>query len=118
MLKAGKECRGPREHLPGPRHCPLPSMLLVPTLSNASFCLCIESCFLFTLTRQRLPPFCQQGYLRMQGLSSTKNLQQHGVESKLLQDYTAMEDSNRRPGDHPSAPGFLTQSLDSNKEEL
>lgn len=77
-----------------------------------------ESCFLFTLTRQRLPPFCQQGYLRMQGLSSTKSLWQHGVESRLLQDYTAMENSNRWLGDHSTAPEPLTQSLDSNKEEL
>ncbi|XP_051045259.1 FAD-dependent oxidoreductase domain-containing protein 2 isoform X2 [Phodopus roborovskii] len=73
-----------------------------------------ESCFLFTLTRQRLPPFCQQGYLKMQGLSSTKSLQQHGVESRLLQDYTSMNDSSRWLGNHPSAG----QSLDSNKEEL
>ncbi|XP_028726894.1 FAD-dependent oxidoreductase domain-containing protein 2 [Peromyscus leucopus] len=77
-----------------------------------------ESCFLFTLTRQRLPPFCQQGYLKMQGLSITKSLRQHGVESRLLRDYTAVEDSSRGPGDHPSAPEPLTQSLDSNKEEL
>jgi hypothetical protein len=54
----------------------------------------------------------------MQGLSSTKSLWQHGVESRLLQDYTAMENSNRWLGDHSTAPEPLTQSLDSNKEEL
>ncbi|XP_058287572.1 FAD-dependent oxidoreductase domain-containing protein 2 isoform X3 [Hylobates moloch] len=86
-----------------------------------------ESCFLFALTRQKLPPFCQQGYLRMQGLVSTESLQQHRVESRLLQDYAPtgrrLEDSSQQPGDQeplgsPLAPGPLTRSLDSNKEEL
>ncbi|XP_069346252.1 FAD-dependent oxidoreductase domain-containing protein 2 isoform X2 [Eulemur rufifrons] len=86
-----------------------------------------ESCFLFALTRQKLPPFCQQGYLRMQGLASTESLRQHGVESRLLRDYAAvgrpLEDSRQRPGDHgpvgaPPDPGPPVQSLDSNKEEL
>ncbi|KAL2775663.1 FAD-dependent oxidoreductase domain-containing protein 2 isoform 2 precursor, partial [Daubentonia madagascariensis] len=86
-----------------------------------------ESCFLFTLTRQKLPPFCQQGYLRMQGLASTESLRRHGVESRLLRDYAAvgrhLEDSSQRPGNHrpvgvPLAPGPPVQSPDSNKEEL
>uniref|UniRef100_A0A8C5XZ76 FAD-dependent oxidoreductase domain-containing protein 2 n=1 Tax=Microcebus murinus TaxID=30608 RepID=A0A8C5XZ76_MICMU len=88
-----------------------------------------ESCFLFALTRQKLPPFCQQGYLRRQGLASTQSLRQHGVESRLLRDYAAMgrhlEDSSQRPGNHgpvgvPPDPGppAPVQSLDSNKEEL
>ncbi|XP_017658248.1 FAD-dependent oxidoreductase domain-containing protein 2 isoform X2 [Nannospalax galili] len=77
-----------------------------------------ESCFLFIFTRQKLPPFCQHGYLHMQGLASTESLQQHGVESRLLKSYAAMEDSSQGPGDHPLAPESLTQSLDSNKEEL
>ncbi|XP_003783300.1 FAD-dependent oxidoreductase domain-containing protein 2 [Otolemur garnettii] len=86
-----------------------------------------ESCFLFTLTHQKLPPFCQQGYLKMQGLASTESLRQHGVESRLLRDYAAMgrhpKASSQEPGDHgpvsaPLAPGSPVQSLDSNKEEL
>ncbi|KAF5919815.1 hypothetical protein HPG69_009804 [Diceros bicornis minor] len=86
-----------------------------------------ESCFLFALTRQKQPPFCQQGYLRMQGLVGTENLRQHGVESGLLRDYAAVgkrqEDSGRRPGDHepaghPLAPEPPVQPPDSNKEEL
>lgn len=86
-----------------------------------------ESCFLFALTRQKLPPFCQQGYLRMQGLVSTESLRQHRVESRLLRDDAPMgrdlEDSSQHPGDQellgaPLAPGPLAQSLDSNKEEL
>ncbi|KAM6162113.1 FAD-dependent oxidoreductase domain-containing protein 2 isoform 1-T1 [Erethizon dorsatum] len=86
-----------------------------------------ESCFLFTLTRQKLPPFCQQGYLQMQGLVSTKSLREHGVESRLLRDYATMgqvlEDSSQQPDDHEPvrhtlATGHLIQSLDSNKEEL
>lgn len=91
------------------------------------FCFCVESCFLFALTRQKLPPFCQQGYLRAQGLVGTESLRQHGVESGLLQDYAAAgrhrEDSGRWPGYHglvgrPQAAGPLVQPLDSNKEEL
>ncbi|XP_012331776.3 FAD-dependent oxidoreductase domain-containing protein 2 [Aotus nancymaae] len=86
-----------------------------------------ESCFLFALTRQKLPPFCQQGYLRMQGLVSTESLRQHRVESRLPRNHAAtdshLEDSSQQPGDHepldvPMAPGHLAQSLDSNKEEL
>nr|XP_027794538.1 FAD-dependent oxidoreductase domain-containing protein 2 isoform X3 [Marmota flaviventris] len=86
-----------------------------------------ESCFLFTLTRQKLPPFCQQGYLRMQGLMGTESLRRHGVESGLLQDYATMdeplEDSSQQPGEHGPEGHRLSRgpphpSLDSNKEEL
>ncbi|XP_042548979.1 FAD-dependent oxidoreductase domain-containing protein 2 [Dipodomys spectabilis] len=86
-----------------------------------------ESCFLFSLTRQKLPPFCQLRYLSMQGLASTESLRQHGVDSRLLRDYAAMgqhpEGSSQPPGSrgpnsHPLVPGPLVQSLDSNKEEL
>lgn len=95
--------------------------------SFISFCFSVESCFLFALTRQKLPPFCQQGYLRMQGLVGTGSLRQHRVESGLLQDYAAAgkrrEDSGQWPGfrepvDQPQAPGPLDQPLNSNKEEL
>lgn len=95
--------------------------------SFSSFRFCVESCFLFALTRQKLPPFCQQGYLRMQGLVSTESLRQHRVESRLLRDDAPMgrdlEDSSQQPGNQellgaPLAPGPLAQSLDSNKEEL
>ncbi|XP_059809763.1 FAD-dependent oxidoreductase domain-containing protein 2 isoform X1 [Hypanus sabinus] len=34
-----------------------------------------ESCFKFALTSQHLPPSCQHGYLNMQGLLGTKNVQ-------------------------------------------
>ncbi|XP_008054469.1 FAD-dependent oxidoreductase domain-containing protein 2 [Carlito syrichta] len=86
-----------------------------------------ESCFLFALTHQKLPPFCQQGYLRMQGLVSTESLRQHRVESRLLPDQAAAgkppEGSSQRPDDPgplgpPVAPEPPVQSLDSNKEEL
>ncbi|XP_006156574.1 FAD-dependent oxidoreductase domain-containing protein 2 [Tupaia chinensis] len=86
-----------------------------------------ESCFLFALTQQKLPPFCQQGYLRMQGLASTESLRQHGVESGLLRGYSAAgrhpEDSSQQPGErdpagHPPAPEPPGQSLEGNKEEL
>ncbi|XP_027451565.1 FAD-dependent oxidoreductase domain-containing protein 2 [Zalophus californianus] len=81
-----------------------------------------ESCFLFTLTRQKLPPFCQQGYLRMQGLRGTESLWRHGVESGLLRDYTIVgrrrEDQGQGPLSSSQAPEPPVQPLDSNKEEL
>ncbi|XP_027971465.1 FAD-dependent oxidoreductase domain-containing protein 2 [Eumetopias jubatus] len=81
-----------------------------------------ESCFLFTLTHQKLPPFCQQGYLRMQGLRGTESLWRHGVESGLLRDYTTVgrrrEDQGQGPLSSSQAPGPPVQPLDSNKEEL
>lgn len=95
--------------------------------SFISFCFCVESCFLFALTRQKLPPFCQLGYLRTQGLVGTESLRQHRVERGLLQDYATAgkhrEDSGRwpdshGPGGHPQDPGPLVQPLNSNKEEL
>lgn len=95
--------------------------------SFISFCFCVESCFLFALTRQKLPPFCQLGYLRMQGLVGTESLRQHRAERGLLQDYATAgkhrEDSGRwpdshGPGGHPQDLGPLVQPLNSNKEEL
>ncbi|XP_025973743.1 FAD-dependent oxidoreductase domain-containing protein 2 isoform X2 [Dromaius novaehollandiae] len=50
-----------------------------------------ESCFLFAFTRQKLPPFCQQGYVRMQGLVGSKRLQRHAVDAGLLEDYTVAD---------------------------
>ncbi|XDC53874.1 hypothetical protein R6Z07M_005056 [Ovis aries] len=86
-----------------------------------------ESCFLFALTHQKLPPFCQQGYLRTQGLVGTESLRQHGVESGLLWDSATMGQhqgaSNQQPGDHGPggrslAPGPPVSPFNSNKEEL
>ncbi|XP_006865345.1 PREDICTED: FAD-dependent oxidoreductase domain-containing protein 2 [Chrysochloris asiatica] len=69
-----------------------------------------ESCFLFALTRQKLPPSCQQGYLRMRGLVGTEHLRRHGVESGLLRDYTTMG--------QPSSQGPAGQPQDNMKHEL
>ncbi|KAM9671682.1 FAD-dependent oxidoreductase domain-containing protein 2 [Trichechus inunguis] len=79
-----------------------------------------ESCFLFTLTRQKLPPFCQQGYLKMQGLVGTEHLRRHRAESGLLRDYTATSQrpGNQGPVGHPLAPGPTVQPLDNKKREL
>ncbi|XP_045635569.1 FAD-dependent oxidoreductase domain-containing protein 2 [Ursus americanus] len=81
-----------------------------------------ESCFLFALTHQKLPPFCQQGYLRTQGLMGTESLRRHGVESGLLRDYATVgrrrEDGGRGLLGGSQAPGPPVQALDSNKEEL
>ncbi|XP_048812536.1 FAD-dependent oxidoreductase domain-containing protein 2 [Lagopus muta] len=50
-----------------------------------------ESCFLFALTRQKLPPFCQQGYARMQGLIGNERLRRHAVDAGLLEDHAVMD---------------------------
>lgn len=50
-----------------------------------------ESCFLFAFTRQKLPPFCQQGYARMQGLVGSEGLRRHAVEAGLLEDYALVD---------------------------
>lgn len=107
---------GPWQLLPAPSpHTSQPHSFI-------SFGFSLESCFLFALTRQKLPPFCQLGYLRTQGLVGTRSLRQHRVDSGLLQDYATAgrhtEDSGQWPGDQPQAPGPLVQPLNSDKEEL
>nr|XP_034984178.1 FAD-dependent oxidoreductase domain-containing protein 2 [Zootoca vivipara]XP_034984179.1 FAD-dependent oxidoreductase domain-containing protein 2 [Zootoca vivipara] len=87
-----------------------------------------ESCFLFALTRQKLPPFCQQGYMRMQGLMGNERLSRHGVEAGLLEDYTAVDSPDERETgstqshdplleDH-MIPNHQLQHLISTKDEL
>lgn len=51
----------------------------------------VESCFLFALTRQKLPPFCQQGYARMQGLIGNERLRRHAVDAGLLEDHAVVD---------------------------
>ncbi|KAM6285631.1 FAD-dependent oxidoreductase domain-containing protein 2 [Spheniscus humboldti] len=58
-----------------------------------------ESCFLFAFTRQKLPPFCRQGYVRMQGLVGSEGLRRHAVEAGLLEDYAPTDFSGDRPPD-------------------
>ncbi|KYO36391.1 FAD-dependent oxidoreductase domain-containing protein 2 isoform B [Alligator mississippiensis] len=57
-----------------------------------------ESCFLFALTRQKLPPSCQQGYLRMQGLVGSEGLRRHAVEASLMENYTVVDTPNELLG--------------------
>ncbi|XP_075038820.1 FAD-dependent oxidoreductase domain-containing protein 2 isoform X2 [Mixophyes fleayi] len=47
-----------------------------------------DSCFVFSLTHQKLPIFCQQGYLQNQGLKGTAYLRQHGNDAGLTESYT------------------------------
>ncbi|OPJ68856.1 FAD-dependent oxidoreductase domain-containing protein 2 [Patagioenas fasciata monilis] len=58
-----------------------------------------ESCFLFAFTRQKLPPSCQQGYARTQGLLGGERLRRHAVEAGLLEDYTLTDFSGNKPSD-------------------
>ncbi|XP_077195744.1 FAD-dependent oxidoreductase domain-containing protein 2 [Paroedura picta] len=57
-----------------------------------------ESCFLFALTHQKLPVFCQQGYMRRQGLMGNERLRRHAVEAGLMEDYADV-DSLKDPGE-------------------
>ncbi|KAL8221979.1 UNVERIFIED_CONTAM: FAD-dependent oxidoreductase domain-containing protein 2 [Gekko kuhli] len=87
-----------------------------------------ESCFLFALTRQKLPVFCQQGYMRRQGLMGNERLRQHAVEAGLLVDYNAVdflkepEAGNALLHDHlleeRMMPNHHLQHLMSTKDEL
>ncbi|XP_043824378.1 FAD-dependent oxidoreductase domain-containing protein 2 [Dromiciops gliroides] len=78
-----------------------------------------ESCFLFALTRQKLPPFCQHGYMNMQGLMGNEELRRHGIESGLMEDYSAIDEqpADQKPGD-PATPVHPSQHATSIKEEL
>ncbi|XP_025062668.1 FAD-dependent oxidoreductase domain-containing protein 2 isoform X2 [Alligator sinensis] len=87
-----------------------------------------ESCFLFALTRQKLPPSCQQGYLRMQGLVGSEGLRRHAVEASLMENYTVVDTPNELLGgqkeihdqllkDH-IIPGRPLQHLINTKDEL
>ncbi|XP_027729225.1 FAD-dependent oxidoreductase domain-containing protein 2 [Vombatus ursinus] len=78
-----------------------------------------ESCFLFALTRQKLPPFCQHGYMNMQGLVANERLRRHGIESGLMEDYSAVGEQplDQKPGD-PGIPVHPSQHATSIKEDL
>lgn len=87
-----------------------------------------ESCFLFALIRRKLPPFCQQGYMRKQGLMGNERLRRHGVEAGLLEDYAAVdspheqEDSSIQSYDQMltdhRTPNHELKQLMSTKDEL
>ncbi|XP_063283675.1 FAD-dependent oxidoreductase domain-containing protein 2 [Pelobates fuscus] len=47
-----------------------------------------ESCFLFTLTHQKLPIYCQQGYLQNRGLVGTEHLRQHSIDAGLMENFS------------------------------
>ncbi|NXP11166.1 FXRD2 protein, partial [Thinocorus orbignyianus] len=67
-----------------------------------------ESCFLFIFTRQKLPPFCGQGYVRMQGLVGSQGLQRHAVAAGLLEDYTPSDFlGDRAPDSHDGSQDQL-----------
>ncbi|XP_067998458.1 FAD-dependent oxidoreductase domain-containing protein 2 [Melanerpes formicivorus] len=63
-----------------------------------------ESCFLFAFTHQKLPPFCRQGYMRMQGLLGSEGLLRRAAEAGLLEDYTLTDVSGDRPPGSHRAP--------------
>ncbi|XP_029446273.1 FAD-dependent oxidoreductase domain-containing protein 2 [Rhinatrema bivittatum] len=68
-----------------------------------------ESCFLFALTNRKSPPFCQQGYLRMQGLVGNQQLRHHAVDAGLLEDYATLEPAEEQAdrGSHDLPGGHM-----------
>ncbi|XP_074682642.1 FAD-dependent oxidoreductase domain-containing protein 2 [Strix aluco] len=67
-----------------------------------------ESCFLFAFTHQKLPPFCRQGYMRLQGLVGSEGLRRHAVEAGLLEDYTLTDFlGDRTPDNHKGSQDRL-----------
>ncbi|KAL2101052.1 hypothetical protein ACEWY4_002813 [Coilia grayii] len=59
-----------------------------------------ESCFRFSLTRQKPPLFCRQGYLKKQGIVGNRQLWQHARDAGLmpdLQDSEVFRESTQLP---------------------
>ncbi|KAK9399976.1 FAD-dependent oxidoreductase domain-containing protein 2-like [Crotalus adamanteus] len=54
-----------------------------------------DSCFLFAFTHLRLPPSCQQGYMRKQGLVGSEKLQHQRVAAELVE-HAAMKSQDER----------------------
>ncbi|XP_069510476.1 FAD-dependent oxidoreductase domain-containing protein 2 [Ambystoma mexicanum] len=85
-----------------------------------------ESCFLFALTRRKQPPFCQLGYLKMQGLMGNEQLRHHAVASGLMPDYAPqgpakpLEDVQAQswPTDYMEDGPWKNLTPSSTKEEL
>ncbi|XP_070612298.1 FAD-dependent oxidoreductase domain-containing protein 2 isoform X1 [Erythrolamprus reginae] len=86
-----------------------------------------ESCFLFAFTHTRLPPFCQQGYMRNQGLVGSEKLQHHRVATEM-NERTAVKSQDERESDTMQSQNQLLKStkissrglqhLTSTKDEL
>ncbi|XP_064419353.1 FAD-dependent oxidoreductase domain-containing protein 2 [Latimeria chalumnae] len=74
-----------------------------------------ESCFLLALTSRKVPPFCKQGYLHMQGLVGNAGLQRHAVEAGLMEDFTTTdtEEENGSCQSHDLPEGHMLRMDDS-----
>ncbi|XP_058046223.1 FAD-dependent oxidoreductase domain-containing protein 2 isoform X3 [Ahaetulla prasina] len=86
-----------------------------------------ESCFLFAFTHLRLPPFCQQGYVRKQGLVGSEKLQHHRVAAELIEHAAMNSQDERESGAMQShnqllksgkIPSHQLQHLTGTKDEL
>lgn len=89
--------------------------------------ICTESCFLFAFTHLRLPPFCQQGYMRKQGLVGSEKLQHHRVAAELIEHVAMKLQDERESGTMQShnqllksakIPSHQLQHFTSTKDEL
>ncbi|XP_028671411.1 FAD-dependent oxidoreductase domain-containing protein 2 [Erpetoichthys calabaricus] len=60
-----------------------------------------ETCFKHALISKKTPLFCQQGYLKGQGLLGNKRLWQHAVDAGLMDDYRS-DTTREQPDDNMS----------------
>ncbi|XP_013925714.1 PREDICTED: FAD-dependent oxidoreductase domain-containing protein 2 [Thamnophis sirtalis] len=86
-----------------------------------------ESCFLFAFTHLRLPPFCQQEYMKKQGLVGSEKLQHHRVAAELIEHASIKSQDEQESGTMESHNQLLKstkisshqlQHLTSTKDEL
>lgn len=91
------------------------------------FPVCTDSCFLLAFTHLKLPPSCQQGYMRKQGLVGSEKLQHQRVAAELVE-HTAMKSQDERESGtlqshnqllkSSKISGHQLQHLRSTKDEL
>lgn len=65
-----------------------------------------ESCFRSSLTHRKAPLFCQQGYLKKQGIAQDSQLWEHVHDARLM----PAEQGGDTPGADPAFPNYLAQA--------
>lgn len=65
-----------------------------------------ESCFRSSLTHRKPPLFCQQGYLKQQGIAQDSQLWEHVHDARLM----PAEQDGDTPGADPAFPNYLAQA--------
>ncbi|XP_041943611.1 FAD-dependent oxidoreductase domain-containing protein 2 [Alosa sapidissima] len=73
-----------------------------------------ESCFRFSLTSQKPPLFCRQGYLKKQGIVGNRQLWQHARDAGLmpdLQDTEVLRENPQLPQSLPHTEAAVTSAM-------